>query len=129
MPCISPEPAYSQKAAHLAARLLVYVNEKLGVKTPKNIIAASLDEFTHEKHSKLAPMLCSKISAMGDDLRDQIVYNAKDPLSRELANWWEKHEAEDQKRLREELQEKKDKKARDKAIAKLTPREKKLLGL
>lgn len=113
----------------MAARLLVYVNDKLGVKTPQNILVAARDPFTHEKHSKLAPVLCAKISAMGDPLREQIVYNAKDPLSRELADWWEKHEAEDKKRLREELQEKKDKAARDRAIAKLTPRERKLLGL
>jgi len=130
MPCRVYDPTKEQAATHIAARLLRYVNGKLGVKTPENIVKAAETEFvTTANYKTLAPMLCEKISAMNDALREQIVYNVRDPLSRELANWWEKHEAEDQKRLRAELQEKKDKKARDKAIAKLTPRERKLLGL
>ena len=130
MPCRVDPPTNEQEATHIVARLLRYVNGKLGVDTPPNIAKAAENEFvTTANYKTLAPMLCSKISALDDTLRNQIVYNARDPLSRELANWWEKHEAEDQKRLREELQEKKDKKARDKAIAKLTPRERKLLGL
>ena len=130
MPCRSDDPTNEQEATHLAARLLVYVNEKLGVDTPLNIRKAAETAFvTTANYKTLAPMLCGKVSAMSDKLREQVVYNARDPLSRELATWWEKHEAEDKKRLREELQEKKDKKARDAAIAKLTPRERKLLGL
>lgn len=44
---------------------------------------------------------------MEENVRDSIVYNAKDPKSRELANWWEQHQEADRIRIEEELKNQK----------------------
>ncbi|MEK6828985.1 MAG: hypothetical protein AABY15_02580 [Nanoarchaeota archaeon] len=49
--------------------------------------------------------------------------------SLELQMWWRDHQKLDKKRLSEELKAKKDEKAKKKAIEKLTPYERKLLGI
>jgi hypothetical protein len=49
--------------------------------------------------------------------------------SLEMQMWWRDHQEADKKRLQDELKEKRDAKARTRAIAKLSPRERKLLGI
>lgn len=49
--------------------------------------------------------------------------------SLELQIWWRDHQKMDKKHLKEDLDKIKDEKDKKKAIAKLTPREKKLLGI
>lgn len=49
--------------------------------------------------------------------------------SLELQIWWRNHQELDKKRLQKELAEKKEKKDKEKALAKLTPYERKVLGL
>lgn len=72
-----------------------------------------LDKKVEELCSKLQKLPKTKISKM----------------SLEMQIWWRDHQEADKKRLKEELAAKKTKAAKDKAIAKLTPHERKLLGL
>lgn len=50
-------------------------------------------------------------------------------MSLEMQLWWRDHQALDKKRITEELAQKKTEKAKQTAIAKLTPLERELLGL
>lgn len=50
-------------------------------------------------------------------------------FSLEMQMWWRDHQAADKKRVAQELEEIKEAKAKAEAIAKLTPYERKLLGL
>lgn len=50
-------------------------------------------------------------------------------MSLEMQMWWRDHKAADKKRIKEEIDAKKTLKAKEVAIAKLTPFERKLLGL
>lgn len=50
-------------------------------------------------------------------------------MSLEMQMWWRDHKAADKKRIKEEIDAKKTLKAKKVAIAKLTPFERKLLGL
>jgi hypothetical protein len=67
---------------------------------------------------ELVAELCSKLQ--GKDI-------AK--CSLEMQIWWRDHQNADRERIQRELQEAENKKARKDAIAKLTPHERKLLGL
>ena len=58
------------------------------------------------------PELCKTIRGMNENQLNTIVYNGRDKTSRDLANWWEEHEAADRAR---EAQERKE--AEEKALA------------
>lgn len=64
-------------------------------------------------------ILCSKL---------QKIKNVK-KYSLELQMWWRDHQIEDKARITKGLKEHKEKSLREKAIAKLTPYERKLLGI
>lgn len=46
--------------------------------------------------------LCGILTNMSPTDIDRIVYNAREPKSRRLADWWERHQEWDKKRLEEE---------------------------
>lgn len=71
----------------------VFHRDHLGqVKAVANQIHAFIDYTLH---------LCALIRDLTETERDQLVYNARDPLSRRLADWWEEHKQVDDKRIRE----------------------------
>lgn len=132
MPCDSSyqNPTLEELNKIETSKLIIYVDEQLKLKTPKAIKDAAADVYGDGIDlDKITRMLCKKLSTLNDKQLKKIVYNAKDKTSRKLADWWEEHQAADKKRLKKELKDAKDKQARDKAIAKLTPRERDLLGL
>ncbi len=73
--------------------------------------------LTEKQADKLVAKLCKRCQEV-----DVTKY------SLELQIWWRDHQAADKRRVEEELAAKKDEAARKKALAKLTPHERKLLG-
>jgi len=76
----------------------------------KGLSKKHLDEKTEELCSKLQKTNVSKYSL-------------------EMQMWWRDHQKADKERIKKELKEIKDKKAKEKAISKLSSHERKLLGL
>lgn len=74
--------------------------------------------ISKELGDKWVEKLCSKLQK-----EDVTKY------SLEMQLWWRDHQAADKKRLKEERAQIKDKKKKEEALAKLTPYERKLLGL
>jgi hypothetical protein len=66
---------------------------------------------------------------LSDKEIEKVAYNPRSRQSRNLADWWEDHQERDRERIRTELKDKRDKATRQKAVAKLTPYERRLLGL
>ena len=109
MGCNSEYMNPTQKEANSkhVASLLVYVQEKLGVEKNRNYVVAAdyiygnihlLDEMTAELCHALKLVVDS-----GEETYDRIVYDAKNPMSRKLADWWEQHvEADLKRKAREE---------------------------
>lgn len=95
-----------------------------------NGLTYTKDEFSgyhpqvYNKHvskklgDKWVETLCSKLQK--EDVKK---------YSLEMQLWWRDHQAADKKRLKEERAQIKDKKKKEEALAKLTPYERKLLGL
>jgi len=132
MPCNSgyQDPNREEINKVETSNLLIYVNKKLGIETPSNVKKAAkhiygegvdLDVITRK--------LCSTLKKLNKKQINEIVYNAKDKNSRKLADWWEEHQEADKKRLAEEAAEKKEQKLKQKAISKLTTKERKALGV
>jgi len=80
------------------------------------------DDTKEEKEiQKLTRMLCS--ACVGLETKGW------DMPTLELKKWWEKHQKEDERRLAMERAERKKNRLRKQAISKLTPEERKALGL
>ena len=110
MPCNADYMNPTQKEANSkhVASLLVYVQEQLdGNAVQEYAIAANnsygnpalLDEMTAELCYALKLIVDS-----GEETYNRIVYDAKNPMSRKLADWWEQHVEADLKRREQAIQ-------------------------
>ena len=132
MPCDSSymNPTAEEENRQQVSSLICFVDSKLGIETPKNIKKAAkhiygegVDLDTITEH------LCTKLSNLTKKQTHEITSNAREKRSRDLADWWEEHLEADRKRLQRELKAKKDAKTKAEAIKKLTPHERKVLGI
>lgn len=84
-------------------------------------------EETVEKQrrlDKVTRMLCGLCRRVNKSGRDTLItYDA------ELTAWWADHQAEDRKREAEEAAERAKERARQAVLAKLSPRDRKILGV
>lgn len=132
MPCRSDymEPNGEEEYVQHVAKLIVYVDLKLGEVTGQTITDASDSIYGDGlKPDLVVPMLCAKIKNMSKKQLNNIVYNAKDSDSRKLADWWEEHQKVDKNREKEEKEHKKQEIIRKQALSKLSKEEKKALNL
>lgn len=137
MPCISdyPTPSTHQTFLRKTAQLYVYALGFLGRKVPSKVRKAADTEFCNDD---FVPHLCGLLRALeiksgsqtksASDL-DALVYNARSKDSRELATWWEEHQAADEERVKREAEAAKTTETRRKALEKLTVKEAKALDL
>lgn len=65
----------------------------------------------------------------GTGLGDKIIYDGKNPESRKLADWWQKHQAADLRREKDEDEARKRDKLIQTALKKLTQAERDALGV
>lgn len=128
MPCTSDYPAPTPKEIELqrTAKLLIYVLEKTGRKADALMKKTAEDCYANEDY---VPKLCAMLKKMPEKVRDKLVYDARNKTSRELADWWEEHQAADLRQRREEQEQKEREKLAAQARMKLTPAERKALGL
>ena len=131
MPCNSSylEPREEEKNRKRIAQLIIYIDGKLSIKTPKMIIQMADSIYGEGKLSldEIVARLCGKISKMTEKQKERIVYNAKNKDSRDLANWWEEHQEADKQRIAKEKKEKAVQKVKEGALSKLSPKERKAL--
>ena len=130
MPCHVDPPSYLELETQNVAQLTIFLNEKLGIETPEGIQRAAKNLFGNSADIRdMGPELCSKLKKLTKTQMKNWVYNAHDSMSRKLADWWESHQAEDKKHLEADIKSAKEEAAKQAAIKKLTPYEKKLLRL
>lgn len=130
MPCNSDylAPNSNERAMQDAAIYQARVLKRLGRTVPawlkrevKNIYAKDERNVTN---------LCAILKEIGKEGRDKLLYSdARDAEMRDVAAWWEEHEKADKARLRTEKKLRTQKAAKAEALAKLSPADKKALGL
>jgi hypothetical protein len=130
MPCRSDylEPTGKERRLQETAQLLIYLrqNTNTGVKISNKLKLAARDPYCSADY---VPELCEAIRSLRSEDFDRVVYNARDPISRKLADWWEEHEEADRQRVEAETKKLREDAIRHKAISKLTDEERIILGL
>lgn len=130
MPCRSEGPPAWQEYTTRVAKLVGFVKSKLKIALTgreNQLIKGNYPIAADEDF--IVATLCDLINKMSSVELDNIVYNGRDKDSRELADWWDRHQETDRERLREEREAKKQKRLKQQALAKLTLEERKALGL
>jgi len=85
-----PGPSFRQKRLQEAAKLLIYLCNRLGIPIQDGVIDASLDNYCKDEFP--AAELNDTLSRMTPNEIDTYVYNAREPMSRKLADWWEEQQ-------------------------------------
>lgn len=130
MPCNCDhlEPTRREILLRDAARYQIAVRKKLGLSVPTWLKREEKNIYAHDERCETE--LCAILTGLSKEERDTLLYSdARDAKMRDVAAWWETHEKADKERKKRERQENKEKKERDEAMSKLTPKERKVLGL
>jgi hypothetical protein len=77
----------------------------------------------------LVRILCDIVGGFDEEQMTRIVYDGRLGHARDLAAWWQRHQAADVMRVREEEAAKKKAKVREAALSKLSDEEKDALGI
>lgn len=108
MPCNCDymEPRHEERESKQTATLLCFVRDKLGMDVDPAASAASGNIYGNPNMlNYFVTELCRLCTAMTGDEQERIIYNARSATSRELAGWWERHEAADRAREAKEAAE------------------------
>lgn len=129
MPCNSTyvEPTRYETFSKRTAECLVYALAEMDRVIPRWVANVAENPYGDTNQvTELTVMLCDLCREIIDGGKaDEIIYNGRIKRARDLADWWEEHEAADLEREQEEKQER----LREQALNKLTFEEKEILGL
>lgn len=128
MPCNVDPPTRQQTYNVETARLLRYVMVALGEQCPSSLTHDAIQRNFYNQPDRTA-QLCQRIRNMTPQEREKIVYDAHYHLSRDLADWWEQHQAEDKHREQARVDQETRAQIAKQARAKLTPEEIEALGI
>lgn len=111
MPCRSDymDPTNKEIQLQRTAKLLMFVNQQLDIPVSQKLREAVKNSYCTADY---VPVLCKTIRGMTEDQLNTIVYNGRDATSRDLADWWDEHEAADRRREAKEQEQ-----ARQQALA------------
>lgn len=105
MPCRSDylEATKEERDSRKFCRLLCYVLESIGQEPPAWAVKAK-DEYYGDKQkvNDAVVMLCAEIRKLSSEQLASIVYDGRNQKARELADFWDAHEAADKRREQEE---------------------------
>ncbi len=132
MPCNSDYMAASGKEleSKRVCRLLDYLLHRLQYHVPNWIIDAAEDYYGNvARLNEATVMLCSRCREMTSAERDVHIYDGHNEFARQLADWWDRHQEWDERRVKEEKEGRKKIIAKERALRKLTTEEMEALGL
>lgn len=122
MPCRSDymEPNSRERLLPETAQLYGYVLVETNQRVPGAVADAANDIYCRRD---FVADLCRALTDMDAETMERVVYNGRDRRARQLADWWERHQAADLARIQKETQEQREKKILTAALEKLTREE------
>jgi len=104
--------------------LLIYIYGKTGKKIPLWVKKASEEYYGNvNRLDEATTLLCSECRNLTEKEKEKYIYNAHDKLARKLADWFERHQEWDERRVREEEETRAKIIAKERALKKLTVEE------
>ena len=107
MPCDSSymAPTQVELECRQNAKFICFIYNKLGWGNPYyGIIKDSKNIYCSNRGLEIE--LCGILGNLTDDEINRVIYDARDKMSRRLADWWEAHVEKDKKRESKETQKK-----------------------
>lgn len=104
MPCRTDyDNSYYRAQQHNreCAEMAVWLGFQLGLNVNKAIQSAVVSG----KNVGQTEAMCETLTSLDKDVYYPIIYNGRDPMARKVADWWDRHQEFDRKRL---VQEKED---------------------
>lgn len=98
MPCNSDymNPTGAEANSKKIAELIVYIEKKMGDVTPGWIIDAASDYYgAPTRLIELTQTLCALCGNLSPAAAEEVIYDAHNATARELAAWWDEHQAAD----------------------------------
>lgn len=96
-------PTEVEKNRKEVAAHLCFVHEKLAFQSPVELSKAAADTYgANLDLEKYVPQLCTMLTNLTAEQKDDIIYDGRDVRSRKLADWWDEHQEADRKRLEAE---------------------------
>jgi hypothetical protein len=93
------EPDKRERELQQTAKLLVYVYTQLGKPCNSKLRAAAANIYCKTDY---VATLCGVLTAFTPEQHNTITYNGRSAESRQLADWWDRHQEADRKRLAKE---------------------------
>lgn len=102
MPCNSDymNQTDREKGLQGAAKLYMYVLEETGQYVPDWVAEAAQNQYCTE--DRQVALLCQAIQNFSQEQLNRIMYDGRVKRARQLAIWWEEHQAADAVRIRQE---------------------------
>ena len=132
MPCQSDYLAASGQEfeSKRVCDLIIYVHGRLEIDIPEWVRQAAEDYYGNvNRLDEATQILCATCRSMSPREKGNIIYNARIKKSRNLADWWERHQEWDERRVEEEKETRRKIHLRERALKKLTNDELKALDL
>ena len=132
MPCNSDYLAASgqELESRRVCQLLVYVFTSTTQPVPEWVKEAAEDYYGNVRRlDEATAMLCDNCRRLQGEELETIVYDAHNTDARRLADWFERHQEWDRRRVAEEAESRRKIMLKDRAIQKLSVEEREALGL
>ena len=101
--CEPMEPTERELELQRVCELLVYLYGKLGAVLPQWCHAATVYPYGKiERVDEATRMLCAACRELTPQQQDAFMYDGRNRMARQLADWFERHDQWDRKRMRQE---------------------------
>lgn len=128
MPCNSDylAPNHREQLLQETAQHLLYLRVSMGDDfISDNLRRSAKDIYCNTDY---VAELCEAIRNLSEEDLNRVVYDGRNPQARKLADWWDKHQEADRKRIQQEQMEIEREQLKKSALAKLTAAERWALG-
>lgn len=129
MPCRCDymEPTTKERQLQKTNQLLVFALTAMDRPVTDDIKRAADNMYGGREESVVE--LCALIRSMSEDDLNRVVYDGRNPASRELANWWDLHQEADRLREQQKTEQELQDAVKKRALDKLTKEERVALGV